>query len=328
MKVLVTGATGFIGSYLVPALVEKGYTVSIIVRDRAKAVDMFGDTVEIFEGDVTKPETLEDACSNQNAVIHLAALASHELPSATAFQRFRNVNVEGTYNLMKNCEKHGISRFLFISSTAAMGAVEGEGLNEETPCKPYTPYQVTKYETETMLLNEFRECAFPVIIVRPSMIYGPGYKGDLLTIAKLCKTGFFPKIGLGKNLGPAIFVTDFIKALMLILEKGQEGEVYLTTSENSYTLRYRAEIIGRALDKKMKFIYVPKWLLIAIFIVFDFISIIFGIKFPANRRTIKSISTDRVFCIDKLKSLGFATSISIDEGITKTINFFIKENYL
>lgn len=327
-KILVTGATGFMGHLLVQELISQGNSVRILVRDKASAEQLFGDTCEIRVGDITKPETLSKICKNIDVVFHLAALMGHDSPSVQAFTRFRLVNVQGTKNMVYQCKLEKIKRFIYISSTAAMGLAKQPIINEQSECNPFTPYQVSKYESEQYLLQEWQKNSFPVIILRPSMVYGPGFKGDFLTLAKLCKTGFFPTIGKGKNLSPALFISDLIKGLLLFIEKGKVGEIYLLSSEESYSLHEKASIIANCLNKKIIFIYTPKFIMILCSTVLEILFSCAKKHPPVTRRNINSIVTDRIIDIKKAKRLGFNPVVSLKEGLTKTIHYFLEQHYL
>ena len=176
MKVLVTGASGFMGQRLTEKLISLNYTVRILVREKERMPVALREKCEVVLGDITIPETVFGCCQDIDIVFNLAALMGHDLPSQDAFVRFRKVNVEGLMNIVYEAERCNVKRFIHVSSTAAMGLLKENLVDEATPCKPYTPYQVTKYEGEQFLLDEFRKKKFPVIILGPSMIYGPGFK--------------------------------------------------------------------------------------------------------------------------------------------------------
>ena len=327
-RVLVTGATGFMGTRLVRALMECGYEVRALVRDRNKASQVLPDSCELFVGDTTKPDTLAGCCDGIDIVYHLAALMGHDLPSEKAFQKFRTVNVKGTANIIRECQRAKIARFIHVSSTAAMGLLKAPVVNEEVPCNPYTPYQVTKYEGEQLVLREYRDSGFPAIVLRPSMVYGPGFKGDFLTIAKVCRTGIFPKIGSGLILSPALYITDLIRALILFADRGEFGQTYLLSSVQSYSLKETVLIISRALHKHITFLYVPVWAAEAGAWSLEKFCVLMGKHSPVTMRNIRSVVTDRVFDIDKARKLGFCQKVTLEEGLTNTIGYFKQQNYL
>lgn len=328
MKLLVTGATGFIGRRLCQKLLDSGYSLRVLVRDASRFDVKNG--VEIVVGDITHPETLCGCCEGIDVVFNLAAfMGHHEPPSETAFARSRKINVEGLKNVLSEAKRSRVGRFIHLSSTAAMGLLKDKLVDENTPCKPYTPYQVTKYEGEQLLLKEYQENGFPVMILRPSMIYGPGFKGDFLTLAKVCKTGFFPTIGKGKNLSPALFIDDLIDVLPNCIEKGRTGQIYLLTSEQSYPLQQASEIIGKALGKKLHYIYVPVLAMIFGAFLLEKGMPIIGLTTPVTRSNIKSTVTDRIFDVSKAKKeLNFKQKVTLEDGLTKTVHYFKEMNYL
>ena len=192
MKILVTGGTGFIGGYFVPMLVEKGYQVRLIVRDEEKARKQFGDTCEYFIGDVTDKASVKGCCDGIDVVYHLVAKSGNELPSKENFELFRKINVGGTENIISECGD--IKRFIYVSSTAAMGLVKDNPISENSKCNPYLPYQVTKYEVEELIREKCKE-GFPGIIIRPTKVYGINEREyNYLTLAKLVKKGVFSKL--------------------------------------------------------------------------------------------------------------------------------------
>lgn len=253
----------------------------------------------------------------------------HDTPSQESFARFRKVNVEGLRNIVAEAKKSHVKRFIHLSSTAAMGLLEDALVNEVTSCKPYTPYQVTKYEGEQYLLEEWRKNGFPVIILRPSMIYGPGFKGDFLTLAKVCKTGFFPTIGHGKNLSPALYIDDLIDVLPKCIDHGRMGEIYLLSSEQSYPLRQASAIIGKALGKKLHYVYVPVGMAIFGARVLEKGMPLLGRRSPVTERNIRSTVTDRTFDVTKAKrELGFRQQVPLEQGLTEAVHYFVQEHYL
>lgn len=317
------------GTYLVPELIKNGYIVRLLVRNIDKARKLFGDSCEFFEGNIDDAETLKGCCEKIDIVYHMAALMGHDSPSPEAFERFRKTNVRGLQNIVKEAEKNQVKKFIHISSTAAIGLQKAKYIDENIECRPYTPYQVTKREGELFVLEEVKNKNFPAIIVRPSMVYGPGFKGDFLTLTKVCKTGFFPKIGNGENLSPALFITDLVDALIKFIDKGKIGEIYLLSSKESYTLDETAKIIGSALNKRIKFIYVPRGLAIMGAGILEHTCRLLNKKPLVTKRNIESVSTDRIIDISKLsKEIGFEPQIPLKKGLPKTIQYFNEQNYI
>ena len=330
MNVLVTGATGFIGQHLVKRLIQEGHTVRCFIRDAGRAKRVLGNKgVEYVVGDITEKETLRNACDNISIVYHLAAIMGHDLPSKSAFDKFRRVNTEGTRNISESCLESGIDKFIYVSSTAAMGLLKDKVVNEETPCNPFTPYQVSKYEGELIVRELTADHGFPGIVLRPSMVYGIGFKGDFLSIGKVVKTGIFPKIGFGKNLLPALYIDDLVACICKVKDKALIGQTYIISSEESYELERVVRIISEALNVKVRMVFVPEALAILGAWVLESSSLLMGKTPWVTQRNIRSTTTDRVFDVIKAKEeLGFQQQVSIEEGLTKTVRYFQDAGYL
>jgi len=330
MNILVTGATGFIGQYLVRQLRREGHTVRCLIRDKQRAIELFDtQNLEYVIGDITDKRTLANITSNISVVYHLAAIMGHDLPSESAFRKFREVNAVGTKNIAESCIGNSVQKFIYVSSTAAMGLLKNNPIDEKTTCRPVTPYQVSKYEGELVVKRLTDEHGLPGIIMRPSMVYGVGFKGDFLTIAKVAKTGFFPKIGFRKHLSPALYVEDLVDCLSTAKEKAVVGETYITSSEVSYELGRVVRIIAEQLNLKVRMFFVPKLLALLGAWVLERTSLLRGETPLVTVRNIRSATTDRVFDIGKAKrDLCFQQKMSLEDGLKKTIEYYESVGYL
>ena len=330
MKVLVTGATGFIGSHLVKRLIDDGHYVRCLVRETSNLTELKKLTnTEFFWGDVTKKNSLKGVMEDIDVVYHLAALRGHDPPSKKAFRRFRLVNVEGTRNILDECIGKNINRFIYISSTAVMGVVKVEKIDENTNPDPYTPYQVSKYEAEKLVKKYMQSYGIPAIIIRPSQIYGPGFKGDFLKMAKVINKHFFPKIGRGKNLSSALYIEDLIDALACLTDKGNIGDTYIISSERSYTMDEIYETLKKEVGKRCVYMYVPKWLVLSGSYFIEKICLVSRKEPLVTLRNIQSLTTDKVFCIEKAKrDLLFQQRTSLDVGLKKTVQYFKEDNLI
>jgi nucleoside-diphosphate-sugar epimerase len=325
MKIAITGATGFIGTYLTNALYSyDNCNVRVIVRNEKLAKEKFGDKVEIFVADITIPETLCNCFSGCDAVVHLAALVAH---NATLEQSIAT-NKNGTLNLVNEAKKSNVKKFILVSSTAAIGTATGL-ITEETKCKPVMSYQISKYETERECLKEYRENGFPILIVRPSMIYGEGVGQDLLTISKIIKSlHFFPIVGMGKNISPALYVSDMVEGLILLIEKGEVGQIYNLSSEYGYPMKQKVKIIAKTMNCKVFAPNLPKFIVILGFNLMSIICKMFRIQLDMQTQNIINTANDRVFDITKIKSLGFMQKVTLEDGISRTVEYFVKTNQL
>jgi len=180
-KVLLTGATGFIGHHLVDLLKSEGFDVRCLVRKTSNISKLVGK-VEFAYGEVTSPESLEEAVKGVDYIVHLAGVVKALNPEG-----YYRVNTQGTINLFNATLKNNqnIKRFVFISSQAASRPSETP-IKENEPSAPVTSYGKSKLETEKFLNQNSDK--LPVTIIRPSAVYGPGDK-EFLPVYQMINKG-------------------------------------------------------------------------------------------------------------------------------------------
>ena len=329
MNILVTGGTGYIGEHFIPELIRNGHTISLLVRNIEKGRKLFGDSCKYIIGDVTDKESIKGCCDSIDIVYHMVAKVGNQLPSDEEFKAFRAVNVEGTKNIIDEAKKSKVSNFIFVSSIAAMGIVKETPITENSPCNPYLPYQVTKYEAEQYINGEIK-CGFPAIIVRPTKVYGVGeHEYSYLTLAKLCKKGFFPKVGKGKNYTSNIYITDFVQALVKLVDGGKIGETYILSSADSIGFTEAGKVIADTLAKKIRIIPIPAGLMVFAATVEEKALLRLGKKPIVTRKNIEATVTDRVYDISKARAeIGYSPMIDHNEGIQKVIKWYIKQKLI
>jgi Nucleoside-diphosphate-sugar epimerases len=327
MNILVTGGTGYIGEHFIPELIDRGHKVRLLVRNIEKANKIFGTQCDYHIGDITDKDSLKGCCDSVDIVFHMVAKVGNELPSEENFAAFRKVNVEGTRNIIE--ESKDVKKFIFISSIAAMGIVKENPINENSKCSPYLPYQITKYEAEQAILERCKE-GFPGIIIRPTKVYGVGeHEYSYLTLAKLCKKGIFPKVGRGHNYTSNIYITDFVQALVKLVDNGVLGETYILTSDESIDFVESGKIIAEVMGKKIAVIPVPAGFMIFAVTIEESILNFMHKKPIVTKKNIEATLTDRIYDVSKAKrEIGFLPEISIEEGIRKTVNWYVEKGLL
>ena len=331
MKVLITGATGFVGGHLVPALIECGYQVKCLVRNEDKARRLKAQfNVETIIGDVTDANSLRGISENIDYVIHLAAMGHVSAVSKDAYNQFIEINEGGTKNLINEFRySKTLKKFVHFSSTAAMGPIGLLILDEESVPNPVTPYQKSKQRSEQIIFDAFSEFDFTGVVVRPCMIYGAGGYGEFYKFCKLMKKGVFPKVGLGKNLTPLVHVDDVIKGAILAMEKGRDGQVYILASDTSIEMDELHRLIMKNIGKWTPYIFVPTPIAYGVSKIIELISVALGKEPVVTYRNIKSTVVDRTFDISKAKmELGYKVNVSFSDGIFETINWFKEQSKL
>jgi nucleoside-diphosphate-sugar epimerase len=215
VRVLVTGASGFVGHAACRELIARGHDVRALVRRPGSEP---AGTAAVA-GDLTDAGALASAvrAAAPEGVLHLAA----EIASQRSADRVRAVNVEGMRRLLEACVADGAPKVVF-TSTVVTGEAGGALLVEDEPLPVQTPYGRSKQEGEALLLG----CGLPAVVVRPGHVYGPGgwYEHEML--ARLRQPGRFAVIGRGDNLWDVIHVDDVARALVDALERAPAGEIY------------------------------------------------------------------------------------------------------
>ncbi|MBN1551501.1 NAD-dependent epimerase/dehydratase family protein, partial [bacterium] len=223
-QVLVTGATGFIGSHLTRSLLKMGITPRILIRNPEKAAELGLLGAQIVTGDLHDVEKLNDAVSGIDTVFHAAAILG---PAHTSLEKYRSVNVTGTENLMDACrQKSDLQRFVHVSSVGVLGPLPSREIaGEGTPPKPVDFYEMTKREGEEVALAAARK-GFPAVIARPAWVYGPGDTRTLRLFRMIAKRRFLI-IGKASNKQHPVWIGDVVEGLIKCATvTGIEGRVY------------------------------------------------------------------------------------------------------
>jgi dihydroflavonol-4-reductase len=325
---LVTGATGFIGPYLVRKLISLGHSCRCLVRSIARADVLPESAVELVEADITDKDSLKGIASGMDGVFHLATLG-HMYNTKAPQTMFEEVNVYGTINIMNEALAAGVKRVIHCSSVAAMGISGDLPANEESKCIPHHPYGKSKLHAEKEVLRLVHDKDLPAVIIRFSMVYGPGDRRDMLKLTSLVKNGLIPKIGKRPKLTPLIYVEDAVQGLLLAMSKGKAGEIYLITNSQSEPFDDIIKIIKESIGGKSLSIPVPELVALSAASIIERVSKILGKTPTVTRKNIESTIADRIFSIEKAKrELGFEPLIDPEKGLRDTILWYRKNGWI
>jgi len=260
-KIFVTGAGGFIGSYVCRQFKSEGhYVVGLGRRSAPSGCD------QVLVGDVTDPAPWESALKGVDTVVHLAGKAHAHSESRSKDAEYFRVNTAGTKSVLEAARRAGIERFVYFSSVKAMveqspesDGVVGE-LDEGATALPVTPYGKSKLEAEKLVLagNIVREG----VVLRPCAVYGIGAKGNLTRMLAAVSRGRFPGIPFTGNKRSMVHVDDLARAtLAAATHPNAAGEIFIVSDGQAYSAFEIYEIMCRALGKAQSRWRVPLWLL-------------------------------------------------------------------
>jgi dihydroflavonol-4-reductase len=232
MKVLVTGASGFLGRWLVKRLHQDGFDLRILARRSSNIEDLPRERTEIVYGDVTDLRSLVDACMGVDGVFHLAGKIAYDKKE---YESMFAINVGGTKNIIEACKKAKVTKILYLSSVVAIGSSrEPKVLNEDSP---YTianlklGYFDSKHEAEKLILSAYRRGDIKPLIVNPSTIYGAGdatkSSRNIQRKVALGKFPFYTSGGVN-----VVYAQDVIDMIMLLWKKEIYGERFILAGEN------------------------------------------------------------------------------------------------
>lgn len=233
MKVLVTGANGFLGSWLTRALVKQGHEVYALVRAQSDLSELNGVSCNYVYGDITDLDSLYKTFGGMDTVFHLAGLIAYKKADRAKMEK---INVFGTENVVDACLTKGVRRLVFLSSVVAVGAGYNRNqiLNEESEYnvgKLDLGYFETKRKAEKIVLEAHKNKGLDCVILNPSTIYGEGdaKKGSRKTQLKVAQGNFKFYTSGGVSV---VAVEDAVDAIISAWKNGRSGERYILSGEN------------------------------------------------------------------------------------------------
>lgn len=337
MKILVTGGTGFLGSHLVRALLERGHQVRALVRRGSDVGKLEG--AELVYGNLTEPDSLRQAVGGVEAVYHLAAIRDKW---GTPYQAYYKVNVEGTQNLL-DAAAGRVDKFVYCS-TAGVARYPGhlqadESLPYNTDGHGQYGYHHTKALAEQLTLEYARQGRVPATAVRPTIVYGPGDAWGMVTrLVIMLARGRFALVGDGRNHLHLVYVDDVIRALLLAGESSRSvGQAYIAAGSSPITLDDLVAKVCALLDVSPPRWHIPVgvakaagWMLERAYVIKGKLGISALGEVPfLTRDKVDTLAVNRGFSSAKAaRELGYAPQVGYGKGLKATINWLKENNYL
>jgi nucleoside-diphosphate-sugar epimerase len=324
--VLVTGASGFVGSHLVDMLVEQGWSVRCLVRSTSKLQYLKHPQIQLAYGALDDSTDWNEALDSVDTVYHVAG---------TTFARrakdYFTVNHKGTEAVLAGALKRRdqLKRFVYISSLAAAGpGRNGKPVDEDTPPAPITPYGRSKLMAEEAVRAV--SDVLPVTIVRPPAVYGPRDYG-IFEFFKAIKGGMFPMIGRRDKRVSLVHARDLAEGIILAgRSEAAIGRTYFISSEDDYSMRAVADLMAALMNKRAREIAIPKSVAYGIAVAAEAAAAVMRKPPVINRDKVNDLSQTCWSCsIERAKQeLGYSPRVELEDGLRETINWYKREGWL
>lgn len=318
MRLIVTGAHGFVGQSLCAELFRRGYVVRAASRSVMLEADGFEQTfVEPIDGETEWSAALSDV----DVAIHLAARV-HVMKDVAAdpLAAFQTVNVAGTLNLARQAAAAGVKRFVFISSIKVNGEATqpGQPFTADDAPAPQDPYGVSKMEAEQGLRQIAAETGMEVVIIRPPLVYGPGVKANFAALMRAVQRGWPLPLGAVHNQRSLVALDNLVDFIVTCISHPQAvNQTFLVSDGHDLSTTELVRGMARAAGVSARLLPVPVWALQAG-------ATLLG-KGDAVQRLCGNLQVD----ISKARELlGWVPPVSVEEGLKRVAEGYWREAFV
>ena len=324
-SVLVTGATGFVGSHLAHNLAKRGHQVRALVRNKEKAKPLKEAGIELRKGDIVCSSDVEAAAEGVQAIYHIAALyRSARHPDRI----YRKINVEGTRNVLEAAGKYGVERLIHCSTIGVHGDIKSIPADENAPYDPGDVYQRSKLEGE-ILVQKAIDRGFPATIFRPVAVYGPGDL-RLLKLFKNIYSGRFRMFGSGQSFYHLVYIDDLVEGIILCGERPEAvGRTYILAGPRYTTISELTNLVAEAVGSKKsagRLLLTPLKFAAK---VCEEVCKPFNIEPPLYSRRLDFFYKNRAFKSTRAhQELGYTPRVDLPEGLSLTASWYFDQGFL
>lgn len=316
MRILLTGATGFVGRAILDGLSQNGHAIVAAVR---QTVRLPGAESCVQIGELCEASDWQSALQEVEAVIHAAARVHvmHD-DSASPLAEYRRVNVDGTLRLARQAAAAGVRRFVFISSIKVNGEMteQGRAFTAQDVPAPLDPYGISKLEAEQGLMALAAETGMEVVVIRPVLVYGPGVKANFRTMMQWLARGVPLPLGAVHNRRSLLALENLVDLISLCLEHpAAANQVFLASDGEDLSTTELLRRLGAAMGRPARLVSVPgAWLATG--------ARLLG-RPDMAQRLCGSLQVD----IEKTRRLlGWTPPVSVDMALYKTARHFLEQS--
>ncbi|MEO8710751.1 MAG: SDR family oxidoreductase [Parafilimonas sp.] len=322
MHIFITGATGYIGNNLAKKLAEEGNVVHALCRNESTKV-LKHENIQIFKGDITDIASIQKAMEGCEQVYHLAAYARVWAKDPSTYY---TLNVEGAKNIFDIARNTGIQKIVFTSTGGTLGPSGNKPVEEKDKRigEPFTEYEVSKTEAETLCLDYCKKYDMNIVIVNPPRVYGPGIITESNVVTRLIKLYMAGKWkvmpGDGKRTGSYVYIDDVVNGHILAMQNGRSGQRYSLGGENVSYIDF-FNLLAKLTGKKISLLKLPKWLMMLTGNILQLHTKLTGKPPLLTPPWIRKYYYDWSISSEKAKrELGY-TFMPFKEGLQKTIDW-------
>jgi len=309
-------------------LAAGGYQVNALCRRKQKCESLFGgipaSTVRLIEGNLESPEVLRAAVEDADLVFHAAAKV-HSIPRNRAEEdEFFRVNSTGTENLLRACGNRPLSAFIFFSTIAVYGPDSPNPLQEAMPCHPEGAYAKSKYAGEQHVLEAFKKHSMPSTVLRLSLVYGEGERGNFQRMIRGIDRRRFVFVGNKRCLKSMAYVDNIVEAALLAAgNSAARGQVFNVADPEPYPMQVVVETVARELKVPVPSLEFPASLMRMGGKVLETFGGALRFRPPFTARDIDKLTSDSICDVSKIQTtLGYRPPIELSEGVRRMVGWY------
>jgi UDP-glucose 4-epimerase len=314
MRILVTGATGFVGSTLSRVLAQSGHVVRAALRQNRELPEHFAEKVVI--GDIHAGTDWRAALANVDCVVHAAARAHVLNDPASNSKLYFETNVRGTAQLAREAASSSVRRLVYISSVKVNGEhTEGPAYKASDEPKPQDPYGVSKWLAEQTLMEHAAATGLEAAVVRPPLIYGPGVRANFLRLMRWVERGLPLPFGQVRNQRSLVSVWNLCNLIERVLEHpAAAGNIWMVSDGEDLSTPELIRGIAAAMERRITLLPVPVgWLAMA------------GEAVGKGAEIARLCGSLTVDIEATRQRLGWSPPLNVQEGLSRTVAWYLGE---
>jgi nucleoside-diphosphate-sugar epimerase len=320
MRVLITGAGGFIGTHLVIDQLRRGREVTAVDLHVNQLKNLASHPrLKIFQCDFRDRSNLDPYLRGHEVCFHLA---SAHLEVGTTEDYYWGVNVSGTKEFIERSYSEGIDRFIHVSSVGVFGDVKNPPANESHPCSPTNIYEKTKLAGEQEIVKFAIQNRYSVGVIRPAWVYGP-YCPRTKKLLRTIQKGRFVIFGSDQHLRHPVYISDCVRAMNLCVESSNlEGQTYIIAGPTPVTIRELIDTAAEALGVPRPSLQLPLVFGLLTGFLTEAAFKPLGRQPPFSRRSVDFFTKDNAYDISKAKKeIGYEPRVDLLNGLLETIHW-------